>query len=109
MTIRKGDRGEKVMMLQAALMGTGIGLPQYGVDGIFGAETEGAVRQAQQMFNLTSTGVADSQLMELLNVDDTNTGTNRPEATGRAVWILLGLTVGAIAYGVRKSRGTTDG
>lgn len=68
MTIRKGDKGPQVMQLQSALMGAGIALPRYGVDGIFGAETEAAVSQAQQKFGLTSTGMADQMLLSRLGI-----------------------------------------
>lgn len=68
MTLRKGDKGGKVMMLQSALMGRGILLPKYGLDGIFGRETEQAVKQAQQKLGITISGVADPMTLELLGV-----------------------------------------
>lgn len=104
MTIRKGDRGEKVLLLQAALRGAGIGLPQYGVDGIFGSETEGAVKQAQQMFDLTSTGVADGPLLQALGVEDAPISHSMISGTDSVfsiTWILAGLAVGAVVYGMK--------
>lgn len=68
MTIRKGDKGPQVMQLQSALMAVGIALPRYGVDGIFGAETQAAVKQAQQKLGLQMTGVADQLLMSRLGI-----------------------------------------
>ncbi len=45
--IRKGDRGEAVRLIQTALMNAGFQLPVFGADGIFGSETEAAVKQLQ--------------------------------------------------------------
>lgn len=95
MRLQRGDRGEKVMVLQAALMGVGAQLPQYGVDGIFGAETEAAVRHAQQMYNLPVTGVADAELLQIMGAGDQifSTGSSTTSSAGPGNWILLGLTV----------------
>lgn len=54
-TLRIGDRGESVRRLQERLKSLGF----YGgpVDGIFGAQTESAVKQAQTENNLTVDGI----------------------------------------------------
>ena len=101
MTLRKGDRGEKVILLQAALQAVGVGLPRYGVDGIFGPETEGAVKQAQQMFGMTPTGVADEGLLRELNVGDVAKA-GRVATSKGGVWVAIGLAVGVIGWAVKK-------
>ncbi|MDZ7692049.1 MAG: peptidoglycan-binding protein [Balneolaceae bacterium] len=63
MTLTVGDKGPQVMHLQSALKALGIGLPNYGVDGIFGAETQQAVKQAQQKLGLPASGIADQRLI----------------------------------------------
>lgn len=108
MTIRKGDKGQHVMVLQAALQDAGIGLPRYGVDGIFGDETQSAVMQAQQHFSLQPTGVADQQLFNHLNISDvraTQPQAVSSESSNRGPWIVAGLLVGAVAFAIQKVRG----
>lgn len=46
--ISLGDSGEEVGKIQAALIEAGIDLPKYGIDKIFGNETETAVREFQR-------------------------------------------------------------
>ncbi|SDI86294.1 N-acetylmuramoyl-L-alanine amidase [Natribacillus halophilus] len=46
--ISAGDQGDHVEELQQRLVDLGYSLPQFGVDGIFGSETSGAVRRFQQ-------------------------------------------------------------
>lgn len=45
--LKRGDTGDRVRDLQSALLKAGERLPEYGVDGDFGAETEAAVRSFQ--------------------------------------------------------------
>jgi peptidoglycan hydrolase-like protein with peptidoglycan-binding domain len=47
-TLRRGARGPAVRALQEKLLAFGYKLPRFGVDGIFGPETEAAVRQFQE-------------------------------------------------------------
>jgi len=108
MKIRKGDKGKHVMILQAALQDAGIGLPLYGVDGIFGNETETAVRQAQQLFSLQPTGVADQQLFNHLNISDVHTTLPPIVSSGSTnyrPWIVAGLLIGAVTFVIQKHRG----
>jgi peptidoglycan hydrolase-like protein with peptidoglycan-binding domain len=108
MTIRKGDKGQHVMVLQAALQDAGIGLPRYGVDGIFGDETQLAVKQAQQLFSLEPTGIAEQQLFNRLNISGIHTSLPPVKPSGsshRGPWILAGLLLGAAAYAIQKHRG----
>lgn len=47
-TLRRGDRGVAVRSLQEKLLALGYELPRFGADGIFGPETEAAVRRFQK-------------------------------------------------------------
>ncbi|WP_368384674.1 peptidoglycan-binding protein, partial [[Clostridium] scindens] len=46
-TIKRGSKGETVKKMQQLLMAVGYGLPKYGADGSFGAESEEALRRFQ--------------------------------------------------------------
>ena len=54
-TCRKGSRSTYVLVLQDAL--NALGYPAGGLDGIFGARTETALKGAQRAFGLTADGV----------------------------------------------------
>lgn len=56
-TLRRGDKGEYVTLLQTKLIQLGYALPKYGADGSFGAETENAVKAFQRDSGLASDGV----------------------------------------------------
>lgn len=57
-TLKRGNKGEKVAILQQLLIDRGYKLPRYGADGDFGAETEAAVRQFQKDHGLKVDGIA---------------------------------------------------
>ena len=59
MILRNGDSGQLVIQLQVRLQEMGIPLPEYGIDGKFGPETQSAVLQAQRWLSLPATGEAD--------------------------------------------------
>lgn len=50
-TLRRGDKGEYVTLLQTRLIQMGYSLPKWGADGDFGSETMAAVIQFQQDWN----------------------------------------------------------
>jgi len=108
MTLRRGDKGQKVMVLQASLQEAGIALPVYGVDGIFGPETESAVKQAQGLFLMEPNGIANQKLFDVLGISDI-TSTNYPaeQTTSPEVkkWIFAGILVGALAFAAQRMRG----
>ena len=56
-TIRKGDKGTAVKVLQRMLMAAGCKLPRYGADGSCGEETVDAVKAFQTTHNLTVDGI----------------------------------------------------
>ncbi|SDO27175.1 peptidoglycan recognition protein family protein [Alkalicoccus daliensis] len=59
--LRKGSKGEEVLELQNRLLSRGIPLPVFGADGIYGSETEKAVREYQKQYNLTADGVTGAE------------------------------------------------
>lgn len=65
-TLRRGDKGEKVAYLQKLLMDRGYGLPKYGADGDFGAETEKAVKAFQRDWGLKEDGVVGEKTWSML-------------------------------------------
>lgn len=68
--LERGARGDSVRKMQEMLMGLGndmIKLDKYGADGIFGPETERAVREFQKAFNLEENGVLDAATQQKLS------------------------------------------
>ncbi len=55
--LRFGSRGPAVQKIQQALIDAGFPLPQFGVDGNFGAETQAAVRSYQTAHGLAPDGI----------------------------------------------------
>lgn len=64
--LKKGETSEKVTQLQTALEDLGITLDKYGVDGIFGSETEAALKAFQERSGLEVTGVVDDATLKAL-------------------------------------------
>lgn len=76
-TLRRGSRGEHVKLLQEALNETPAGAAlDLKVDGVFGAETEKAVRQFQADHGLTVDGVVGKKTWKALGVS----GNTNPHA-----------------------------
>ncbi len=55
--LKKGDKGAGVKWVQTALISKGYPLKQYGTDGIFGTETENAVKEFQKARALSADGI----------------------------------------------------
>lgn len=108
MTLRKGDRGNEVTVLQSKLVALGIHLPRFGVDGIYGSETEGAVKQAQRLYKMPVTGIADQSLLERMGIAKKKPVKTNSQVIGGGVWIVLGLAVGAVAYAYKRTKGETE-
>lgn len=66
-TLRKGDKGDWVAILQQKLIFNGYSLPHYGIDGDFGSETEKAVKQFQKDNGLKADGIVGEKTWEALN------------------------------------------
>jgi peptidoglycan hydrolase-like protein with peptidoglycan-binding domain len=76
-TLRRGDRGRRVQMLQQILSdnrflnaaGVRLGNPSDAVvDGVFGAITESAVRDLQRRYNIPVTGQVNPVTWEVLDM-----------------------------------------
>jgi len=78
-TLRKGDKGDDVRVLQNKLLALGYGLPKYGADGSYGAETTAAVMAFQTDKGLLVDGIcgpitqAALENVETNETDDENT------------------------------------
>ncbi|CAM3977573.1 peptidoglycan recognition protein family protein [Alkalicoccus chagannorensis] len=65
-TLRKGGSNLRVRALQERLLHAGSVLPLYGADGVFGKETEQAVRSFQQQASAAVDGVVGKETWPLL-------------------------------------------
>lgn len=66
-TLHFGSNGRPVSIMQQALVDAGFPLPVYGVDGIFEAETRGALQNFQRSSSVPATGILDSASMSSLD------------------------------------------
>lgn len=62
-----GCTGQAVIELQEDLLALGYRLPEYGVDGDFGSETEAAVKAFQAAVGLPTTGIADAETLAAID------------------------------------------
>ena len=99
MTLSIGDKGPQVMHLQSALKALGIGLPKYGVDGIFGPETQAAVTRAQQKLGLPPTGTADGVLLRRLGISQQSLQVPTKRALPKPALLAIG-TIAIIGIGI---------
>jgi N-acetyl-anhydromuramyl-L-alanine amidase AmpD len=63
---RRGMKGAKIRDLQNLLVLAGERLPEYGADGIYGQETESAVRSFQRKHGLNIDGIAGPKTLTML-------------------------------------------
>ncbi|MDR8389872.1 peptidoglycan-binding protein [Aliifodinibius sp. S!AR15-10] len=107
MTLKIGDKGPQVMHLQSALKALGIGLPKYGVDGIFGPETQQAVKQAQQKLGLQPNGIVDGILLNKLGISQQSLQVPRNAPTAKTGILVLGtIAIIGIGIAIKKTRRT---
>ncbi|RZS92502.1 eCIS core domain-containing protein [Aquimarina brevivitae] len=66
-TLKKGDNGAAVSLMQQALVDAGFPLPRFGVDGKFGSETRNALRDFQRASSLGVDGVLGPSTMSALD------------------------------------------
>ena len=66
-TLKRGDRGEYVTLLQTKLIQQGYDVGSKGADGIFGANTEAAVKQFQRDHGLEADGICGKRTWEAIN------------------------------------------
>jgi peptidoglycan hydrolase-like protein with peptidoglycan-binding domain len=86
-SLRNGDSGVAVRLIQESLIAQGFSLPVFGADSKFGAETERAVRAFQVATGARKIdGIVGSETMQLLNMHDPGgTTTTGPAAGGPAI------------------------
>lgn len=65
-TVTRGDRGERVELVQRMLDDLGYDLGECGVDGVYGDQTQRAVRRFQWDNKLTNTGIVNNETMKRL-------------------------------------------
>jgi hypothetical protein len=65
--LANGSRGKEVSDLQLRLINLNYPLSIYGIDGIFGPETKGAVEKFQEQNGLEINGIAGPETLALLN------------------------------------------
>lgn len=83
--IRKGSTGTAVRLIQESLLAQGYVLPRFGADGIFGNETEAAIRQFQVDTGARALdGIVGPETMGLLDTHDPGTTAPTGPAAPRA-------------------------
>lgn len=107
MTLNIGDKGPQVMHLQSALKALGIGLPKYGVDGIFGPETQQAVKQAQQKLGLPPNGIANTALLSRLGITEQSIQVTPKKTVPKTALLAIG-TIAIIGIGIAIKRNKQD-
>lgn len=65
--VPQGKRGPLIADAQKALEALGVPLPKYGVDGIQGKETTGAIKTFQEKNGLEASGVVNQQTADKMN------------------------------------------
>ena len=64
--LKKGMSGDDIKQAQKALVDLGYDLDKFGVDGIFGSETEAAIKAFQEFSGLEVTGIVDEATLTAL-------------------------------------------
>ena len=64
--LKKGMSGDDIKQAQQALVDLGYDLDKFGVDGIFGSETEAAIKAFQEFSGLEVTGIVDEATLTAL-------------------------------------------
>ena len=59
--LEKGSKGEDVKKLQRRLIEMGFDLDKYGADGVFGPETQKALKEFEKQYGLTIDGIYDEE------------------------------------------------
>ena len=77
MTVKRGDNGEQVKRIQQALRDAGFDIV---VDGIFGKQTEDAVRRFQEINGLDIDGIVGSEMGIALGILEVATANIMPDA-----------------------------
>lgn len=78
-TLRKGDEGGDVRTMQELLIAKGYGVGRAGADGVFGGETQSAVRACQYDHGLKSDGICGPLTWAVLKATDDGDDADKPE------------------------------
>lgn len=81
--VRRGQRGEAVKQLQGFLLQQGYDIGSTGVDGVFGTQTQHAVRQFQADYGLDVDGVVGKQTLEKIVEVQQSQSLQRAQAQAR--------------------------
>lgn len=68
--LKRGMRGENVKKLQKELIKYGFRLDRFGADGIFGPETQAALKALQREIGVAETGIMDEATKAALQTDE---------------------------------------
>jgi len=68
--LKRGARGNDVKKLQKQLMALGFSLDKYGADGIFGPETQAALKELQKALGIEQTGILDEMTKAALQNEE---------------------------------------
>jgi len=66
-TVKSGNNGTHVTLVQQALVNLGYPLPRFGVDGSFGDETQRAVKAFQEDVGITVDGIVGTNTIDFLD------------------------------------------
>ena len=95
-TLRKGDKGQDVRVLQNKLLALGYDLPKYGADGSYGAETTAAVMAFQADKGLVVDGICGPITQAALESVDTGDTTTEQEVPTTKMVVIVSSGVDAI-------------
>ncbi|MCA0986476.1 peptidoglycan-binding domain-containing protein [Guptibacillus algicola] len=85
-----GDRGDEVKRIQNYLIDVGMNLQEYGADGIFGRETEEAVKKFQRLYGLSEDGIVGPITLAALKKARTNPVYSRPVRPYPGHYVMVG-------------------
>lgn len=80
--LKRGSRGDQVKKVQEALDNLGFDLGKFGVDGIIGKYTEGAIKEFQKLEGLEVTGIIDDATLKALKEAGSAMGDAKKELFG---------------------------
>ncbi|MCL2487763.1 MAG: peptidoglycan-binding protein [Oscillospiraceae bacterium] len=109
-TLRRGSKGQDVRDMQKLLVDRGYPLPKHGVDGLFGPETESAVKSFQRSNKLSVDGVCGPKTwaaLESTTTDGLNRNGQQLEITAKVASYAEALTLAEKMLRLRNKKGLT--
>lgn len=99
MNYAQGSSGDDVKTIQTALIASGYSVGTAGIDGIFGPDTEAAVKQFQTDHGLTVDGIVGPETATAMNIFGLgSTPSAPPTQPSSGVTLLKWGAVGGAAY-----------